>query len=126
MAKKQSAGEASAEAAKKRRPQKKSAAPKAGAKKPPPRPAKKARKREAPAQAELPIAGRASAAELDADVVEDADIIAESSVELPIYDIVVGVAPLSEIEPDNRVTRTMALRLGFIAERCKDLRHRAM
>ena len=27
------------------------------------------------------------------------------------------IAPSSEIEPDNRVARTMALRLGFIAER---------
>jgi hypothetical protein len=73
MAKKQSAGEAAAEAAKKRRPQKKSAAPKAGAKKPPARPAKKAparKPREAPAQAELPI--------VETDVVEDAEILAET------------------------------------------------
>jgi hypothetical protein len=36
------------------------------------------------------------------------------------------IALPSEIEPDDRVTRAMALRLGFIAERCKGLRHRAM
>ncbi|HEX2687182.1 MAG TPA: restriction endonuclease, partial [Kofleriaceae bacterium] len=66
MAKKQSAGEASAEAAKKRRPQKKTAAPKAGAKKSPAKPAKPAKSakparpgakkpREASSQAEVPI-----------------------------------------------------------------------
>jgi hypothetical protein len=31
-----------------------------------------------------------------------------------------------EIEPDDHVPGAMALRLGFIAERCKNLRHRAM
>jgi hypothetical protein len=71
MAKKQSAGEASAEAAKKRRPQKKTAAPKAGGRRPPGKPGKKAKRpREEPAQGELPIA--------DVDIIEDADIIAES------------------------------------------------
>jgi hypothetical protein len=91
MAKKQSAGEAAAEAAKKRRPQpqKKTAAPKAGAKKPAAKPVKKARKREEPAQAELPIAPRA---DFDADIIEDADIIAESLAEPPIEDIAVGAA----------------------------------
>src|ERR1051325_2005952 len=102
MAKKQSAGEASAEAAKKRRPQKKSAAPKAGAKKPPPRPVKKSRKREGPAQAELPIACRPSAARLDADVVEAADIVAESPAEPPIEELAV----VSEVIVDLAGSRT--------------------
>jgi hypothetical protein len=83
MAKKQSAGEAAAEAAKKRRPQKKPTVAKAAAKKPPakagksPKPAargkpagKSARPARESAQAELPIA--------PVDIVEDADIIAES------------------------------------------------
>jgi hypothetical protein len=110
MAKKQSGGEASAEAAKRRRSQGKTAAPKAGARKPAAKaakpgksgksddkkPAKKARES---AQAELPIAkapvGAAfdrheadAAADLDEvddiddiDVVEDADIVAETPAE---------------------------------------------
>ena len=76
MAKKQSAGEAAADAAKKRRSQQKKTAPKASPKKPAAKPSKAAKPpakpakkpRAAPAQAELPI-----------DVVEDADIIAESA-----------------------------------------------
>ena len=36
------------------------------------------------------------------------------------------IAPAPEIEPDDRVLGTMALRLGFIAERRKNLRHRAL
>jgi len=78
MAKKQSAGEASAEAAKKRRAQKKTAAPRTGAKKPPPKPARKVarRPRQTAAQAELPIA--------EVDIVEDADIIAESPADVTI------------------------------------------
>ena len=36
------------------------------------------------------------------------------------------IALCSEIEPDDRVPRTMALRLGLVAERCKGLRHRAV
>lgn len=36
------------------------------------------------------------------------------------------IAPSSEIEPDNRILGAMALRLGFIAERRKALRHRAV
>jgi hypothetical protein len=76
MAKKQSAGEAAAEAARRRRPQKKTAAPKAGARKPQAKPAatkKPAKKpREAPVQAELPIS-RVEAVE----AVEDAEIIEE-------------------------------------------------
>jgi hypothetical protein len=73
MAKKQSAGEAAAEAARRRRPQKKTAAPKPGARKPQGKPAatkKPAKKpRGAPAQAELPIA--------PVEVVEDVQVIEE-------------------------------------------------
>src|SRR2546428_4763389 len=98
MAKKQSAGEASAEAAKKRRPQKKPAAPKAGAKRPPPRPAKKGKRREQPAQAELPIAP--VRAELDDDAVDDADIIAESPAEPPIEEIVGAARGGTEVVAD--------------------------
>src|SRR5437879_5719357 len=36
------------------------------------------------------------------------------------------IAPAPEIEPDDRVLGTMAFRLGYIAERCKGLRHRAV
>jgi hypothetical protein len=104
MAKKQSAGEASAEAAKKRRPQKKPVAPKAGAKKPPPRPARKARKREQPAQAELPIAH--ASAELDDDMIEDADILAESLVE-PADEVDAGAARgATEVVADLAGSRT--------------------
>ncbi|HZJ71519.1 MAG TPA: hypothetical protein VFF36_11360, partial [Planctomycetota bacterium] len=97
MAKKQSAGEASAEAAKKRRPQKKTAAPKAGARKAPRvidpspvvrpgrpersgKPAKKPKK--PPAQGELPIHPRGEAGEVD--FVEDAEVMAESPAEPPV------------------------------------------
>jgi hypothetical protein len=86
MAKKQSAGEASAEAAKKRRPQKKTAAPKAGAKKPAGKPAKKPKR--PPAQAELPIR--------PVDVVEDAEVLAESPAEPPIERVTV----VSEVAVD--------------------------
>src|SRR5262245_25073511 len=79
MAKKQSAGEASAEAAKKRRPQKKTAAPKAGAKKAAGKPAKKPKKPHA--QAELPIHA--------VDIVEDAEVLAESPAEPPIEHVAV-------------------------------------
>jgi hypothetical protein len=86
MAKKQSAGEASAEAAKKRRPQKKSAAPKAGARKAAGKPAKKPKR--PPAQGELPIeASRRAAA--DVDIVEDAEVMAESPAEPPIEHVAV-------------------------------------
>lgn len=81
MAKKPPAGEA--EAARKRRLQKKTPPSKAGGKKAPPRPARKpARKaRPATAQAELPITD-VGVDVLDAlDVIEDADIIAETPVE---------------------------------------------
>jgi len=79
MAKKQSAGEAAADAAKKRRAQQKKTAPKASAKKPAAKPSKAAKPpakpakkpRPAPAQAELPID--------EVDAVEDAEIIAESA-----------------------------------------------
>jgi hypothetical protein len=74
MAKKPPTGEASSEAARKRRPQKKAAASKAGGKKPQARLKKPAKKpREAPAQAVLPIA--------EVDIIEDAEIIAESPAE---------------------------------------------
>jgi hypothetical protein len=80
MAKKPPAGEASAEAARKRRLQKKTPPSKAGGKKAPPRPAKKPARKARPAaaeQAELPIV------DVDVDVIEDADIIAETPAEPP-------------------------------------------
>ncbi|HMG22973.1 MAG TPA: hypothetical protein VK607_16675, partial [Kofleriaceae bacterium] len=84
MAKKQSDGEASAEAAGKRRPQKKTAAPRPGARgkpaKPPARPAKSSKPsrstrpirtvKQPPAQAELPIGAAAA--------LEDAELVAGS------------------------------------------------
>jgi hypothetical protein len=93
MAKKQSAGEAAAEAAKKRRPQKKTA-PKAGAKKPakpskPAKSAKPARKpRHAPAQAELPIA------DVEVEVIDDAEVIEALAEAAPLVEII-------EIEEDD-------------------------
>jgi hypothetical protein len=96
MAKKQSAGEASAEAAKKRRPQKKTAAPKAGARKAPRvvagKPAKKPKR--PPAQAELPIHPRGEAREVD--FVEDAEVMAESPAEPPVELVAVVSEAASE------------------------------
>jgi hypothetical protein len=90
MAKKQSAGEASAEAAKKRRPQKKTAAPRAGARKPAGKPAKKTKRpRQEPAQAELPISRADADADAEIDIVEDADIIAESPADPPVEEVAV-------------------------------------
>jgi Restriction endonuclease len=92
MAKKPPAGEASAEAARKRRPPQKKTKKKVPAK--PARKAAPARKaRETPAQAELPI--------VDVDVVEDADIIAESPVETTLVSTSSSAVPEAGPAPDD-------------------------